>query len=183
MREFLIGHLVHVVALATLISRLGDIGTTFLVTPTLKVEANPIVRRLRWRYAIATVAVALIPYYSLHGGIIVFTVSSLIAALNASEAMLARSVGEEKYATLNREAMQKMPVLPGLSLLCLPALFLVTLGLIMLLFFPTGWGFDFAIGTILSGAALLIFYPIRLFSERRAISSLPSHRAGYRSPQ
>ena len=129
MREFLTSHLVHVVALATLVSRLGDIGTTFLVTPTLKVEANPIVRRFRWRYAIATLAVALIPYYSLHGGIIVFTISSLIAALNASEAMLARSVGEV---------------------------------------FSTGWGFDFAIGTILSGGALLIFYPIRFFSERRA---------------
>jgi len=172
MRDFLTGHLVHVVALATLISRLGDIGTTFLVTPTLKVEANPIVRRFGWRYAFATAAIALIPYYSIHGGVVVLTVSLLIAASNASEAMLARFMGEEKYAALNREAMQKMSAAAGLSFLCLPAFFYLMLGLIISLLFPVSidsWGFDIAMGTVMCAVALLIFYPIRFFSERRLL--------------
>lgn len=170
MRAFLLGHLVHVVAFATLVSRLGDIGTTFLVSPTLKVEANPIARRLGWKYIFATAAVALIPYRSIHGGIIVLTVSFLIAALNASEAMLARFMGEEKYAALNREAIQTMPVFLGLSLLCLPAVFFLMLGVVMLLLFPesgNNWGFDIAVGTMLCALALFVFYPIRFFSERR----------------
>ena len=177
MRDFLMGNLVHVVAFATLISRLGDIGTTFLVAPTLSVEVNPIARRLGWRYAIATLGVAALPYYSIHGGIVVFTASFLVAASNASEAMVARFLGEEKYAALNREAMQRLPVLPGLSLLCLPAIFFLMLGLMLLLFFPGssyGWGFDIAMGTMVCASAMLIFYPIRFFSVRRLPDSEPA---------
>jgi hypothetical protein len=170
MREFLMGNLVHVVALATLVSRLGDIGTTYIVSPTLRVEANPIARRLGWRYIFATAVIALIPYRSIHGGVLVLTASFLIAASNASEAMLARFMGEENYAALNREAIRKTPVLLGLSLLCLPAIFLMMLGLMMLLLFPESsnrWGFDVAEGPMAAAAAILIFYPIRFFSERR----------------
>jgi hypothetical protein len=179
MREFLMGHLVHIVAFATLISRLGDIGTTFLVSPTLKLEANPIARRLGWKYTFATAGLAFVPYYSIHGGIAVCTASFLAAAFNASEAMLARFMGEEKYAALNREAIQKMPVLLGLSLLCLPAFFLVILGLLMLVLFPhsnNGWGFDIAMGIMLFAAGLLILYPIRFFSERRLLNTEPTER-------
>lgn len=170
MRDFLMGNLVHVVAFATLISRLGDIGTTHLVSPTLKVETNPIARRLGWKYIFATAAIAFIPYRSIHGGVLVLTASLLIAASNASEAMLARFMGEENYAALGREAIRKMPLLVGLSLLCLPAIFLMMLGLLMLLFFPQSsyrWGFDMAEGTMTAATAILIFYPIRFFSERR----------------
>ena len=172
MREFLMGHLVHVVAFATLISRLGDIGTTYLVSPTLRVEANPIARGLGWKYVFATAVIALIPYRSIHGGVVVLTVSFLIAASNASEAMLARFMGEENYAALNREAIRNTPVLLGLSLLCFPAIFLMMLGLMMLLLFPepsNRWGFDMAVGTMAAAAAILIFYPIRFFSERRLL--------------
>ena len=174
MREFLMGHLVHIVALATLISRLGDIGTTYLVSPTLRVEANPIARRLGWKYIFATAFIALIPYRSIHGGVLVLTASFLIAALNAAEAMLARFMGEENYAALNREAIQKIPFLLGLSLLCLPAIFLMMLGLMMLLLFPESsnrWGFDMAEGTMAAAAAILIFYPIRFISERRLLNT------------
>jgi hypothetical protein len=170
MREFLTAHLVHVVAFATLISRLGDIATTFLVSPTMKLEANPIARRLGWKYTFVTAGLALVPYYSIHGGIVVCTASFFAAAFNASEAMLARFMGEEKYAALNREAIQKMPVLLGLSLLCSPAFFLMMLGLLMLLLFSdssNGWGVDIAMGTMLFAFGLLIFYPIRFVSERR----------------
>ena len=169
MRGFLIAHLVHVLALATLLSRLGDIGTTWLVTPTLKVEANPLVRRFGWNYAIATVVVALIPYYSIHGGVMILTTSFIISAMNGSEAILARSLGEDAYAELHRHAMRELSIPVGLSLLCLPGIFTVLLGLSLSLLFPVSindWGFDVAMGSVLSGLALLLFYPIRFFSER-----------------
>ncbi len=166
-------HLVHIVAFATLISRLGDIGTTDLVSPTPRVEANPIARRLGWKFIFATSIIALIPYRSIHGGVLVLTASFLIAASNASEAVLARFMGEENYAALNRDVIQKMPFLLGLSLLCLPAIFLMMLGLMMLLLFSESsnrWGFDMAEGTMAAAAAILIFYPIRFFSERRLLN-------------
>jgi hypothetical protein len=174
MRDILMGHLVHVLALATLISRLGDIGTTYLVSPTLRVEANPIARRLGWKYIFATALIAFIPYRSIHGGVVVLTASFLIAALNASEAMLARFMGESDYAALTREAIRKTSAPLGLALLCLPAIFLMMLGLIMLLLSPEAsnrWGFDMAIGTMVAAAAILIFYPIRFFSERRLLKT------------
>jgi len=171
MREFLTAHLVHVIAAATLISRLGDIGTTFLVTPTLKVEANPLVRRFGWRYALATTALALIPYYSIHGGVVILTVSFIISALNGSEALLARSLGEERYAELHHDAMLNMPFLIGVSLQCLPGLFCALLALVLSLLFPQSidnWGYDIVMGIMLSGIALFIFYPMRFLSERRS---------------
>jgi hypothetical protein len=184
MREFLMEHLVHVVAFATLISRMGDIGTTFLVTPTLRVEANPIARRLGWKFIFATAAVALVPYYSMSAGVVILTASFLAAASNATEAMLARYVGEEKFTALHREAIQTMPVLLGLGLLCLPAIFFLMLGLMMLLLLPhanNDWGFDIAMGTIAFALVVLIFYPIRFFSERRLRNMKPTETSRSRS--
>lgn len=181
MHAFLVQHLVHVVAIATLVSRLGDIGTTFLVSPTLKLEANPIARRLGWKYTYGTLALALVPYYSIHGGVIVLTASLLAAASNASEALLARYLGEESYAALNRDAIQKMPILSGLSLLCLPAFFFGIMGFVMFVLSPepaSGWGYDIAMGTTVFAAALLILYPIRFISERRARPPTESRVAG-----
>jgi chromate transport protein ChrA len=83
-------------------------------------------------------------------------------------------MGEENYAAINREAIQKTPLLLGLSLLCLPAIFLMMLGLMMLLLFPESsnrWGFDMAEGTMPAAAAILIFCPIRFFSERRLLNT------------
>jgi hypothetical protein len=40
----------HVIAFLLLIARLGDVGSTYLLSPTLKLEANPIMRRLRWPF-------------------------------------------------------------------------------------------------------------------------------------
>jgi hypothetical protein len=183
MREFLTQHLVHVVALATFISRLGDIGTTFLVSPTLRLEANPVARRLGWKYTFGTLGLALIPYYSIHGGIVVFTASFLAGASNASEAMLARFMGERKYAALQREAIQEMHILAGLPLLCLPAFFYMMLGLMMLVLFPDpgkSWGFDIAMGTLVFASALLILYPMRFISERRMPKIGPAEHGSVR---
>jgi hypothetical protein len=38
----------HAVAFLLLLARIGDVGSTYLISPTLKLEANPIIRRLRW---------------------------------------------------------------------------------------------------------------------------------------
>jgi hypothetical protein len=51
----------HVIAFLLLLARIGDVGSTYLISPTLKLEANPIIRRLRWPFAGITILVAAIP--------------------------------------------------------------------------------------------------------------------------
>jgi hypothetical protein len=52
MSELIHNHPDHFLCVVMLISRIGDITTTYLATPTLKLEANPIMRLLRWPFAI-----------------------------------------------------------------------------------------------------------------------------------
>jgi hypothetical protein len=74
----------HIIAFLLLLARLGDVGSTYLISPTLKLGANPIVRRLRWPFAGFTVLAAAIPYYSLPAGVAVLVVSLLVCASNCS---------------------------------------------------------------------------------------------------
>jgi hypothetical protein len=151
----------------------------YLVTPTLKLEANSAVRRFGWKYAIATLLVCLIPYYSIPAGIIVGTVSLLVSASNASKILLARSLGEQEYARITNEAVLRAPVVPGLFFILLPSLFIVILGAMMLLFFPNpsrDWGFYFALGILGYAFVMAFWYPIRFFRVRSAQRmNVPDH--------
>ncbi|MGD8594071.1 MAG: hypothetical protein PVF82_14660 [Gammaproteobacteria bacterium] len=62
-------YLPHLLAVLILIARIGDIGTTYLLWPNLKLETYPIFRRLRWPYAIATLLIYPIPYVSPRGAV------------------------------------------------------------------------------------------------------------------
>lgn len=81
-----------------LAGRALDLFSTWLVTPSLSLEANPLARRLGWRgglavSALAAVFLGLLPVAALS----VATTSSLVAARNAQSAWLVRSMGEERY--------------------------------------------------------------------------------------
>jgi hypothetical protein len=45
----------HTIAFLLLLARLGDIGSTYLATPNLKLEANVLARRFKWPFAWLTV--------------------------------------------------------------------------------------------------------------------------------
>src|SRR5271154_5888940 len=87
MSEYIVSHfkLEHLLCGLILISRIGDIGSTYLVTPNLKLEANPIVRKLGWKFAFLTLFVCLVPYYSTAMGVVVLVVSLLVSAQNTSK--------------------------------------------------------------------------------------------------
>jgi len=84
MREFIYSHirLEHLLCALILLSRLGDIGSTYLVTPKLRLEANPIVRKLGWWFAVATLLLCLVPYYWTPAGIIILIPSLMVSAAN-----------------------------------------------------------------------------------------------------
>ena len=79
MREMLFGNLEHLLCVLILAARLGDIVTTYLVTPRLKLEMNLIVRRLGWKFAFSSLALCLVPYYSVDISLIILVPSLLVS--------------------------------------------------------------------------------------------------------
>src|SRR5437867_966894 len=102
MREYIYNNvkLEHLLCVVILLSRLGDIGSTYLITPKLKLEANPIARKLGWGFAVATLLLCFVPYYSTALGIIVLIPSLMVSAANASKIWFVRAYGESEYHDL-----------------------------------------------------------------------------------
>ena len=70
----------HTIAALLLIGRLGDVLSTRLITPTLQLEADALARRLGWRLAWFSLALALVPYFSPAVGIAALATSFLVSA-------------------------------------------------------------------------------------------------------
>lgn len=173
MRDFLFQNLAHVLALLILVGRIGDILTTYLVTPKLKLEANPVVKRLGWRFAASSVLLCLVPYYQPALGIIVLVPSLLVSASNAARIWAVRTYGEEAYSEfilgLARRSRLSQALVPHFVVIGFHSL----VGLVMLFFCPDpsqDWGFWFALGFLTYAGAIglhgALFYR-RLFRKVR----------------
>ncbi len=87
-----------VLVLLVLFGRAMDLLSTWMVTPSLALEANPVARRLGWRGGVAVSCVAALVLGLLPlAAISVTTTSLLVAARNAQSAWLVRSLGEQEY--------------------------------------------------------------------------------------
>src|SRR5262245_21954572 len=87
----------HVLAGILLLARLADVGTTWLVSPRLRLESNPLVRGLRWPFALATLLVCLVAYWSTTIAWAIIIASFLVSARNAGGIWMVRAFGEEDY--------------------------------------------------------------------------------------
>ncbi len=174
MNAFIHHYFVHIIAAVTILSRVADVATTYLVTPRLKLEANAIARRLGWKYALATILIGFIPYYSVPMGIIVLTASLLVAASNASKIMMARVLGEDELAALNRRVLAATPLWPGLFYILLPAFLVGLLGAVMLLFYPTPdtWGYYFAYGVLVYAFVIAVWGPLRFLRAKARLGQM-----------
>ena len=129
-------YLPHLLAVFLLIARIGDIGTTYLLSPNLKLEANPIIRRLRWPYAIATLLICLIPYVSPRGAVTILVASLLVSMSNSLRLWLVRTVGEDEYYQSVVEAAGRAKPRQSVVLLFLPGVFMSLLAFTIFLFYP-----------------------------------------------
>jgi hypothetical protein len=171
LRMHVSGNLDHLIALLLLIARLGDIGTTWLATPTLKLEANPIVRRLRWRYAALTVLACLIPYWSVPLGVAVLVASLLVSASNSSRIWFIRAMGEDRYAQLVADIAQNVRPWAAIGFILLAPMFFCLLGFTLLLFYPdpeADWGYYFALGVFAYAFVLALYGPLSFLRLRKA---------------
>jgi hypothetical protein len=102
-----------------------DFLSTWIATPNLALEGNPIAKKLGWKWGlllnvVVVVALALWPL----SAIVVATASVLVAARNFQSAWLMRSLGEDAYREWYVLRVQETPV--TLHLLCLAGSTLLT---------------------------------------------------------
>ena len=157
----------HLLAFLVLLSRIGDVVSTRLVSPTLRLEANPIVRRLGWRFAASTLVIALIPYFMLELGVVVLTTSLLVAGSNFSRGWLAHTLGEAEYQELLLRVASRGNRRVGLGFILAGAAHVAAAGLVMMwLSTPSQWGYYSGLGVLLYGLVVAIYgslFVVRLF--------------------
>jgi len=116
-------YFVFLALLAT--GRAVDFLSTWVATPHLVLEGNPIARRLGWKWGILF-NVALCAGFALSPmiAVILTTTSVLVAARNFHSAWLMRSMGEHEYRFLVSDQLHRTG--RGLYLVCMYAQALLT---------------------------------------------------------
>jgi len=93
------GTLYWILTVALFLARGADILSTRIATPSLAMEANPLFRRLGWRWVmILNVLLCFLLALWLMCAVVMITVSVLVAARNFQSAWLMRGMGEHEYA-------------------------------------------------------------------------------------
>ena len=110
-----------------LMSRGADFLSTWIATPNMVLEGNPIARKLGWKWGscINLVLCGAFAAWPL-AAIIIGTTSVLVAARNFQSAWLMRSLGEQAYRDWHLERIQETRV--TLYLFCLAGNTLLTAG-------------------------------------------------------
>jgi hypothetical protein len=173
--QFIYDNLKHILCLLILISRLGDIISTYVITPSLKLEANPLIRKLGWRFAFLTLLVCLIPYWHPGAAVMVLVPSLLVTSSNISKYWVVKSIGEEEYSKRLLLFAARSKLSHALFSVLAASFFLILAGLVLLFlcFDPMEWGYWFANGIIVYGLVVALYgslYSCRLFKKARKIS-------------
>src|SRR5438445_3798366 len=113
--------------LMLLVSRGMDILSTWVATPNMLLEGNPIARKLGWRWGIPINLLFCVGFaFWPMPAIVLSTTSVLVAARNFQSAWLMRSLGEEAYRDWHVERIQETRI--TLYLFCLAGNTLLTAG-------------------------------------------------------
>jgi len=161
-----------VLCVLLLIARIGDVGTTYLVTPNLLLEANPIVRKLGWPFALLTLAACLLPYVTIPGAVTALMTFLLVSASNAGKIWIVRTIGEKTYAALMLDLARRSRLSHALLGIAASAFFVALAGGTVIGFYPSpeeDWGFWLGLGILLYAGAVWVYGSlamVRLF--RRA---------------
>jgi hypothetical protein len=174
MRDFIYQNFEHCLCGALLIAKLGDNISTWLATPNLKLEGNPIARKLRWGFIWFTLVLCLLPYFSTALAVMALPVFLMVSASNFGRVWMARALGEDEVGRLMKSIARRSTLGAALWPTLVSAAFVAALGAIVLFFYPfpdEDWGFWLGLG-ILIYAAVLVFYGtlawVRLFRRVRS---------------
>lgn len=155
---------------ALVVARGMDFLSTWIATPNLVLEANPIAKRLGWKWGIPiNVAMCLVFARYPLPAIVIATTSVMVAARNFQGAWVMRSMGECAYRAWMAERLGETPI--GLFLGCLfgQTLLAAGIGVVLVIFggqllVPVGVG----LGLVGYALAVTLFTLISLWRGRRA---------------
>jgi hypothetical protein len=158
------------VMLALLIfGRAMDFLSTWVATPHLVLEGNPIARRLGWKWGIVlNLALCLGFARSPLIATILTTTSVLVAARNFQSAWLMRALGEHEYRLLMSEQLYRTGRRPYLLCMYAQALLTASIGAALVMFsddylIPVGIG----LGLVAYGFAVAFFSTLSVWRSRR----------------
>ena len=155
------------------ISRGTDFLSTWVATPHLVLEGNPIAKWLGWKWG-AVVNVVLVSTLSMWplSAIVVSTASVLVAARNFQSAWLMRSMGEDAYRDWYMQRMSEAPLTLYLFCLAGNTLLTIAVGAAVIAFsttrdyvliVPLGIG----MGIIAYAVAVIVFTLLSIWRSRR----------------
>jgi hypothetical protein len=162
-----------------IVSRGMDFLSTWVATPNLVLEGNPVAKRLGWRWGIPvnTGLCVLLAFWPLPA-IVISTTSVLVAARNFQSAWLMRSLGEQAYRDWHVERIQETNV--ALYLFCLAANTLLIAGVgAAVIYFSNLMLVPFAIGVgVIAYAGTVAFYTLLAVWRLRHAGSNRSNSRG-----
>jgi hypothetical protein len=155
-----------------LFARGMDVLSTLVATPNLVLEANPIVRKLGWKWSILLnlvfcVGLAISPL----SAIIISTMSVLVAARNFQSAWLMRTLGEEHYRSWHAARLRETRF--SLFMLCLLAQAALTalVGCALMYYSPENpVPFAIGLGIIIYAIAVVFYTSLSVWRLRRSVS-------------
>jgi hypothetical protein len=154
-----------------LAARGADFLSTWIATPNLVLEGNPIAKKLGWRAGVVLNVVVCVGFASWPlPAIVISTTSVLVAARNLQSAWLMRSLGEEPYRFWFVERVRETPM--KLYLFCLlgQTLLVASVGL-ALMYFSQYFLVPFAVGMgIVTYALAVTFFTLLSLWRVRRIS-------------
>ena len=164
-----------------ILARGMDLLSTWLATPALALEANPLARRLGWKWGLPANGVICVVFAAWPlPAVIISTASLLVAARNFQGVWLMRTLGEESYRRwMIARVSETSPVLYLGCLFAQVAIFLAVGAALMV--FGRDWvPYGIGVGIIAYASAVLIFTLLSLWRLRRNHSRLilPANLAG-----
>lgn len=165
--------------LLLMFSRGMDILSTWIATPNLKLEGNPIAKKLGWRWGIpVNIAMCFGMAFWPVTAIAISTTSVLVAARNFQSAWLMRSMGEENYRDWHVSRIQETRI--TLYLFCLAGNTLLAAAVgVAIIYFSGDLLIPLAIGLgIVTYAVAVAFYTLLgVWRLRRASDRRPPRMA------
>ena len=156
--------------LLLLVSRGMDFLSTWVATPNMLLEGNPIAKKLGWKWGIpVNISMCFIFAFWPLPAIVISTTSVLVAARNFQSAWLMRSLGEQLYRDWHIERIQETSVTLFLSCLFAQTSLIAGLGGAVIFFsqqhlVPMGIG----LGIIAYAIAVTFFTLLSIWRLRRS---------------
>jgi hypothetical protein len=156
-----------------LVARGADFLSTWIATPRLVLEGNPVARKLGWKWGtFVNLAVCLLCATIPVASVVIITTSLLVAARNFQSAWLMHSMGEEDYRDWHVARLRQTPTLLFGACLAGQVVLVASVGVGLVGFSPVdSVPFAIGLGIITYALAVALYTTLAAWRIRRAHDS------------